>query len=358
MTKSLLPVCIAVLTACGGSITETGTGLPENRGTEIVPGVQIERFTELAWSANGAEIYFQTAGTGGARLYAVPVGGGTPRELDGPRDGYVDVTSSADGNWLYFAADLRSGVRTLYRLNLAGGPAEVLANRTPGRVAVTRADGKLVLPAPNGATVAFVVAPDSVFTLNVSTGQRTFVTTGCERLVAQSADLRTILCVTAPGGTGAYLNVDLQQRTATVTSVLPPSEGVPQLIHWDANGVSVAYQTVVGLNIWNAQRNTTDVVFTFPPRVGLILDPRSAAWSRDGRRIAFWIHECLRRRGISVCEEGQSILYILDVTNRQFGVVAVARGAEGGQSMALSANGSRVAYVFDGRLYHQSTALP
>ena len=359
MMKGLLLGCSVAIAACStDSIVETGTGLPENRGTEIAPGVTVERLTELAWSADGSEVYFQSAESGGARLYAVSRNGGTPRLLDGPRDGYVDITPSPDGAWLYFATNLRTGVRTLYRLSLAGGPAQVLADRSPGRIALTRADGSLVLPAPNGLTVAFVVAPDSVFTLTLATGQRNFITTGCERLVAQSPDLRTLLCVTAPGGSGAYMFLDLLQKTTTLTTVLPPSEGVPQMIHWDAGGISVAYQTVVGLNIWNVQRATTTLAFTFPPRSGLLLDRRNSAWSRDGQRIAFWIHECLRRRGFSQCDEGQSILYILELAALKSGTVAVARGEEGGQFMALSANAASVVYTFGGRVYHQSTAIP
>ncbi len=348
---------VAALAACGDNITETGTGLPENRGTEIVANVPISPFTELAWSADGTEVYFQSTGPDGSRLHAAPIQGGAARLLDGPRDGYVDLTVSPEGTWLYFAADLRSGIRTLYRLNLSGGPAQVMAERTPGRVAQTRADGSLVLPSTNGQTAVFIVAPDSVFTLNAATGQRNHVTNGCERVVAQSPDLRTVLCVTA-SGSAAYLFVDLLTRAVTSTTVLPLSEGVPQMIRWDAAGLLVAYQTPVGLHIWTVQSSTGNLVFPLPPRGGLLLDARNSVWSRDGRRIAFWIHECLRRRGISGCEEGQSILYVVDRVAGTSGIVAVARGEEGGQWMALSTDAASVAYWFDGRLYRQSTAIP
>jgi hypothetical protein len=196
-----------------------------------------------------------------------------------------------------------------------------------------------------------------VFTYGVASGTRTFIERGCERIVTFSPDGIEVLCVTTSGGVGSHRRMNLATRAVTDVTVLPLAEGVPMFVHWGPAGIRALYQPGFGgLSIWANGART--ILFELPNRGGLLLDPRNASWSEDGDRIAFWVHECLRRRGLSTCERGQSILYIGELTADRSGFVAVAHGEVNGQFIAMSPDASRVAYTFEDRIYHQSTTIP
>lgn len=342
------------LAACGDNITETGTDLPENRGSVLQQQVAVEVFTEIAWAPSGDQIFFESPGPP-VRLYVASLSGGAPQEIDEGRDAYLDVTASNDA--VYFAADLQGGTRSSYRLPLAGGDPITITNRAPSSVAQFRADGKVVLPSPSGATVVYTVSPDSVYTYGVASGAHTFVARGCERLITFSPDGAQVLCVTATGGNGVYRTVNLATGAVAPIDVLPASEGIAMAVHWGANGIRALYQPAFGgLSFWSNGARTD--FFELPNRGGLLLDPRNSSWSSDGNRIAFWLHECLRRRGLSNCEFGQSILYIGEVAADRTGYVAVTHGEASGQFIALSPSAGRVAYTFEDRIYHQGTTIP
>jgi hypothetical protein len=77
------------------------------------------------------------------------------------------------------------------------------------------------------------------------------------------------------------------------------------------------------------------------------------SWSADGRRFVFWIHECLKLNRLAGCELGQSVLYGVDIDGNTGGPVAVVKGIRGGEQVALAPDGTRVAFVFEGRLHLQ-----
>ncbi|MGH7500838.1 MAG: TolB family protein [Longimicrobiales bacterium] len=348
------PGLVLALVACGDNITDTGMELPENRGTELQSQIAVEFFTEIAWSPDGSEIYFESPGPP-ARLFVAALSGGPPRELDGGRDAYFDVTAAPDA--VYFTTDLEAGNRSSYRLPLDGGEPVLITDRAPSTLAQLRADGRVLLPSPSGATVVYITAPDSIFTYGVASGTRTFIARACERIVTFSPDGTEILCVTGIGGDGEFVRVNLATHATTATTVLPIAEGFPMVVHWGAAGIRALYQAALGgLSIWENDARTT--VFQLPARGGLVIDPRNASWSVDGNRIAYWVHECLRRRGLSTCELGQSILYISELSAERSGYVAVAQGEVNGQFIALSPSAVRVAYTFEDRIYHQTTAIP
>jgi hypothetical protein len=344
------------LAACGDNVTDTGTDLPEDRGSVLQQQVPVEFFTEIAWSVDGSEVYFESPGPP-VGLYAAPLAGGAPREIDSGRDAYFDITASPAGDAVYFTSDQNGSTRSSYRLPLGGGDAVELTNRAPISLAQFRADGKVVLPSPSGATVVYTVSPDSVYTYGVASGTRTFIARGCERIVTFSPSGAEVLCVNAAGGSGTYRTLNLATGAIVDTQVLPVTEGIPMAVHWGASGIRALYQPAFGgLSFW-ANGGRTDF-FELPDRGGLLLDPRNSSWSQDGDRIAFWVHECLRRRGLNTCELGQSILYIGEVAADRSGYVAVAQGEVSGQFIALSPSATRVAYTFEDRIYHQGTTIP
>jgi len=354
----LLTLAAALLAACSTQgPTETGINeLPQNLGTAIPSTIGASVLAEIAWSANGGEIYFQTDEPEG-RLAATSLAGAT-RILDGPRDGYYDIVASADGASLYFSADRLAGVRSVYRLSLTGGALETLTTHASGTIAAAPADGRLALPSPDGTHVAFAALPDSVFVQNVSTGERALAGAGCERIVDWSPDQSTLLCQKGRAGTGVFRTLDIATRTATITDIVPINQGTMQLVDWQGTGVWASYINFAGIYAWDPRTNAGIPLLALGGVPGTTIDPRNADWTRDGSKIAYWVHQCLVQRGLGACEKGQSLLYVSDLVTKKTGMVAVAVGTQGGQFLALSPDGTRVAFLFDGRIYWQSTALP
>lgn len=353
---------VSFLGAAAGACSTEGpasTGineLPENRGTELATSVDANVVGEIAWSANGAEVFFQTAESPG-RLAAASMTGGT-RFLDGPRDGYYDLVAAADGSAVYFAADLSAGARSVYRLPLSGGSVQTLTTRGTSTIAAAPADGRLALPSPDGTLVAFSARPDSIFVQTVATGARSFVAVGCERIVDWSPDQKTLLCQTGRAGTGVFRTMSLATGATAIIEIVPLNQGTMQMIDWQAGGLRASYLNIGGIFLWNSQTQSGTPILALAGGPATSLDPRNADWSRDGTKVAYWVHQCLVQRGLGACERGQSLLYITDIPRNRTGMVAVAKGGQGGQFLALSPDGSRVAYLFDGRIYWQSTALP
>jgi len=358
LRASLALLGMSLLVACtGDSISDTGVALPENRGTQVQTGAApVSPFSPLAWSPDGSEIFFQTDSTPG-RLMAASLTG-TVRQLDGPRDAYLDVAVSADGASLYFAADLRQGRRSVYRLPLPAGTAQVVTAQSSGVLASFQSDGWLALPAPAGSAVAYTALPDSIKLLIPETGERRFLAQGCERIVAFSPDGLRILCQTGGGGAGAYSVVDVPSRVIQQVLILPVQDTRALFVNWNASGVRVVYETPIGLALWDVTRQASTVNWSLPLRAGLVLDRQNGDWSNDGTRVGIWLHECLRTQGLSRCLEGQSLLYVLDPSNGRSALAAVARGAEGATTMAFSPDGTRVAYIFDGKIYYQAVTPP
>jgi hypothetical protein len=282
---------------------------------------------------------------------------GTVRELDGPRDAYVDLSASADGSALYFGADLRQGRRSVYRLPLPSGTAQALTSQSSAVLATYQADGWLALPAPNASSVAYTALPDSINLLIPATGERRALALGCERIAAYSPDGQRILCQTGGGGVGAYSIVDIPSRIIQQAIILPVSDTRALFVNWNAAGIRVVYETPIGLALWDVTRQLSPINWSLPLRAGIGLDRQNGDWSNDGSRIAIWLHECLRMQGLNRCLEGQSLLYVLNPADGRSALAAVAHGAEGGTTIAFSPDGTRIAYVFEGKIYHQAMNL-
>jgi hypothetical protein len=216
----------------------------------------------------------------------------------------------------------------------------------------------LALAAPSGVNVAYTALPDSINLLNPETGQRRLLARGCERVVAFSPDVSRLLCQTGGGGAGSYSIVELASGVIQPTLIIPVLDTRALFVNWNAGGIRVVYETPLGLALWNVAQQQNTVNWSIPVRSGIGLDRQNGDWSDDGNRIAIWLHECLRTQGLNRCLNGQSLLYVLNPGNGQSSLAAVAHGTEGGNAIAFSPDGTRVAYVFEGKIYHQPTSPP
>ncbi len=360
MRGAAVAALAACLASCSGSdITDnTGDTIPENRGTLVqTDGAAVAYLSELAWSADGSELYFEVTASGQGRLMASPLSGGSPRILDGPRDAYIGLSASPDGSSLYFSADLSAGHRTTYRVPLPSGTAQVIAPSTTPLLPVVRGDGMMALPTRDGLNVAVAALPDSVLLVNVQSGARIALGNGCQRVVVFSPDSAHLICFSGTPGAGAYYDVDIGARTLKSIAILPSQQGSIEQVQWTPDGLQVLYQNAVGLGIWNFTTQQGGTVWPITQTQILILDRADTDWMPNGNRIAFWVHECLKLQGISHCIAGQSLLHILEPKTGRIGVVAVTHGEQPAESLALSPTGDRVAYIFDGKVYFQSTAI-
>jgi len=338
-----------LLAACVRDILAPLPTLPESRGTQVVTGDSVALYGEFGWSADGRSIFFQPD-TSEAALMVAPIEGGEPAQVDEVRDSYRDVHASADGSALFFTADEDDDLRTVYRLPLGGGTAQAIGT-TRAEVAILPSEGSLVLPAPSGDSAAVVIAPDSLFL--IGTAGRRYVAE-CDRLLVFSPAGDAILCRRGSGENVQFGMVSLATGIVELVDATGPEDTPPSMLNWTAAGLEVLYSSASGLFIRNVDSGATTQVWTMP-RTRVFTDPRYMAWTTDGATIAFWTHLCLDRSGAAVCARGQSQLHLIDRTGATDRIVAVAEGAVGGQYLAFSRDGARIAYVFEKGIYHVAT---
>lgn len=348
LPAAVLAVVVASLAAC--EVTEpflTGTNeRPENLGTEIAGSAGVTEFSLLKWAPDGATLLFE-AGTP-ASLRAANIETGQVVTVDGPRGDYIDVDFASDGRSMVFSTNLLNGSRTTYILR--DGATTVLTDRAPGTFVTTPADGVVVLPATSGDAVAYIVRPDSLFLYDAVTGARRFIAADCTRVIAFAPAEDMVLC---RGGTaaGPFNRVRLADGEVTAIDLLPREASILKVIRWEEDAILTLYQTATRFRVRNVQVGTTTTIwapgFSQSYRV---LDFINYAWSNDGRRFAFWLHECLRIDRVGACAFGQSVLHAVDMEANTGMEVAVAKGPRGGEQIAISPDRRFIAFVFDGRI--------
>lgn len=324
----------------------------ENRGTEIAGSQDVGVSSALFWSGDGRTIYFES-GSGTVSLHEADIETGAVRALDGPRDDYVDPVTSPGGGALYFSTDRGNGRRNTYASDGAGTPI-LLTDRAPGTNVLEQADGRLVLPSPDGDNVAFIVYPDSLYLFDIATAASRFIATGCIRIVAYSPDRLRVMCRRDAEGDAGFGAVILADGSSAQLLIMPREVARLQVIHWDDDAIRTIYRTNTRFRFQNVDRDSTRTLWFPGPGSGLrVIDFFNYSWSQNGERFAFWTHECLQVNRVGNCEFGQSLLYVVDMHTNQGRTVAVAKGTRGGEQLALSPDGTQVVYVFDRRIWLQ-----
>jgi hypothetical protein len=324
----------------------------EDRGTEIAGSRDVGFESALFWSADGQSIYFES-GSGNVSLREADPRTGSVRTLDGPRADYVDPVTAPGGGTIYFSIDRLDGRRDTYVRTETGAPV-LLTDRAPGTDVLEQADGRLVMPSPDGDNVAFIVYPDSLFLFDIVTGSRRFIATHCIRVVAYSPDRASIMCRRDAEGDAGFSAVMLDSGETSDLLIMPREVARIQVVHWDEDAIRTIYRTNSRFRIQNVDRDSTRTLWNPGPGSGLrVIDFFNYSWSANGERFAFWTHECLRLSRVGNCEFGQSLLHVVDLHTNDGRTVAVAKGTRGGEQLALSPDGTEVVYVFDQKVWLQ-----
>ncbi len=321
---------------------------PEDLGTAIAGSDGVTDLSFLRWAPDGVTLYFEAGSP--ASLRATNVETGQTITVDGPRGDYIDLAFAPDGRTLYFAADLVNGQRTTYVLR-SGASAEVLTDRAPGTLVTTPADGYVVLPGPSGEQVAYIVRPDSLYVYETTTATHRFIVADCTRAIAFSPDGGMLLC---RGGTasGPYNRVALATAEASPIDLFPREASILKVIRWEDEAILTLYQTATRFRVRDVSGGATTTIWA--PNFGQsyrVMDFINYAWSRDGSRFAFWLHECLRIDRVGACAFGQSVLHSVDMARNTGVEVAVAKGTRGAEQVAISVDRKLVAFVFDRRVW-------
>jgi len=343
----LLAVAALLSCACVRDTTMPVAEAPENRGTQLATGEDVTLFGEFGWSADGQSIYYQPD-IADPPLKLISLAGGAPQAVDEPRDEYVDLRPAPGGAAIYFLANERSSRRTAYRLP-PGGTATVIGITGTARAAIP-AQGTLLLPSPVTDSAAVMIAPDSLFMAGAE-GRR-FISRTCDRLIAFSPAGDQLLCQRGATTATGHSIINLTTGDARQQTLLTESEGSLLMVSWTgAEGLEVFYYGSGAYSIKDVFAGETTLVWT-RPHAATVIDFEHMAWSADAAAVAFWTHVCLDRSTAAGCERGQSLLHVIDRANFTDRVVAVATGTIGGQSMAFSSDGARIAYVFEKGIYH------
>jgi hypothetical protein len=346
----------AMLALAACSVTEpysnSGSELPERIGTPLAGTDGMALGAAMLWSGDGAELYFEAA-DGSMRAVSLPAS--ITRTIDSPRT-RAEFSVANTGNAIYFVADRTTSFASVFRA--AGGHVTLLTDHAPLSTALGPADGTLVLSGPADSTAAFIVAPDSLFTYSVQTGQRQFVNAGCQRVVAFSPTGDTLICRTTGPRDAGYTLVTLGTSSLTPLTSLLPEAGTMRIVRWEDDGLRVLFTANNRFRIRNVDRGTSTTLWSPSTAAYLMrsLDFLHYSWSTDGTRFAFWTHECLDVDRVGSCTRGQSVLYVVDLKNNTGSMIAVVKGSRGGEQISMAPNGRAVAYAFNGRIYVQ--ALP
>lgn len=334
---SLLVLSVA-LTSCSKSSTAPSGGTTDSRGTPITGENAFDTSTRLAWSQATNEVLgdAKSGGTLGATgLAAVRTVDGATRFLT--NNPVLFPTLTSDGTQVY--ANEITADSTLLRRRSLGSAAVARIAAVPGLNAFTfelSTDNRYVAYAP--ASLTEPLQPDTIRVLDTIGGVEKSFVPGTP--IVFSPDDGTLLMASKAGG---YAMLALSNGAITPVDFGLPGGASLGAFRWDGAGLHVLY----------AINNTELHISTYPgvdqpvavtPET--IVGP-SAVWSPDGTKIALWTTNT---------ENGDIVyrLYVAYPVSHSVGLVALGRSTGG--AIAWSLDGSRLAYLYAGRLFLGSAA--
>lgn len=326
-----------VLVSCSKTTTAPAGGGADARGTPLTGENAFDTGTRLAWSQATNEVLGDAEGggtLGGPGLAAVRAVDGASRLL--VTNPALFPTLTPDGQEVYY--DEITPDSTLLLRRSLGSPAVAHIAGAAGLNVfslVLSTDGRYLAYSGPGADP---FDPDSVRVLDTVSGPRKVFAPGFPLVF--SPDDGTLLVAPAAGG---YAMLVLASGATTPVDFQLPAGATAAAMRWDVTGLHALYtingrelrmSTVIGAIVQDAP-----VAVTLETIV-----PPSPIWSRDGTRIALWT-----TGPIDGGSDTAYRLYVASPTAHSAGLVALGRSVGG--AITWSSDGTRLAYLYGGRLF-------
>ncbi|MGQ0703043.1 MAG: hypothetical protein ACT4PM_07935 [Gemmatimonadales bacterium] len=334
---------MGALVGCGGGLLDPSgprpdESFPEIHGRLIGPAAG-SGSVKVRWSADGSLVTFVSSDYSAA--YAWEVSTGVSRLLyQAPQGGQIfDVQFTSDGEDFYtlsgpgfFVRRHQTSGETVETYSYSGNFSPVL--------------GSALLIAPSQPTAAFVAGGRLYL---IRRGAEPVVWgEGCDGLMAFSPDESEVVCVTSPS---VPRNLVIFPGPSMLNL---PAEATtwPVSVRWDETGIRILYWKVGSPVQLRLYQGSTGASATLATLGALEFANYVFSWVREGTRVAYWTTYCAQTSGLFSCDKVQALLYVLDVESgmvRRVAVHTLERHA--GRGLALSPDGSTLAYVVGGSLY-------
>lgn len=329
----------------------------EDRGPQLA--AEVAPISKLAFSADGAEVFYPTSDGEEPVLRAVRLADGVRRDVDhastrGP------LFPTADGAALYvleYVPPEGQGPGET-RLRDAFSAENPLADAPPDLVSLIAVapSGRRLLGVPSGGMGPVVVDLDS--------GDQTGAACGYAAVATFSPASDAVLCA---GGFGEVLAFPLAGGCPPELVAIPDTT-YAWALSWTSQRILAVFEgypygdpVVADPVTGEIVARLVDVTYT---TVG-----RPMEFTRDGGALAFVERECLETRGLLSCTtRGEVRVRILDVATREARTIASAgwtnpedgstppgAGASTTVALALSPDGKTIAYSFGNELHVRPT---
>jgi WD40 repeat protein len=313
----------------------------ENHGRFIADAFGF--FGTLSWSPAGDALAFISTDLRSALAYHPP--SGTTREV---------YAATTPGEQIFQVAFSTDGLESF--TTSSGSAGRVIRRHTSEGWTVLTENGSwsqsaAVVVASGEPLAAFVEIPDRLHVVRRG-GEPTLVGEGCAAVVAFSPDGSRVLCAAPLGApaTPGFQVFDIDTGAAEPLDIPPQIAAAARSVRWRTDGMQTLFWGNLRFEVYD---HSTRSVRPLSPAAAYpeTTDSWSASWSGDGRKAAYGNWYCAQAEGIFSCRHSQVFLYALDVATAASTRLAVHTLRDGGLQVALSPDGSLLAYTVNGGLY-------
>jgi Tol biopolymer transport system component len=272
-----------------------------------------------------------------AEIYAINVQTLSRKLVENIEGTLSDVKMSADGKTLFYTIESWDTAENwLYQRSLETGERELLA------------EGFGLAVSADGGHLAYAkLTPEqlvSTYVYNLQTKEEHFLAEGAPATFSPDGNQLLLVDFSEASKTWVFSVMPVGGGEAQPLPVDLGADEFPMLMRWDAEGIRLVVVRVEEYQEWYIHNVTTGDSQAVETSL-----PAPLAWSPDGKKIAAWFLECLKRQVFSTgCEVLQSTLHVIDTTTGARGVVARLTDHHSIEAIAFSHDGTRVAYSSEG----------
>ena len=349
-------IALLITIACSRDSGPTTPGPPSDNALaedHPPPVSPANQWIRAAWAGNGAELAFVLADSTTA-VALNPSTGATRVVYAAAPDHIYQVGLSADGKEAFTvsgpaSAETNPGqVAVSIRRHSAGG-TEVITERLT--LAGSPLNLRAVEVAANG-DFAYIVGYDSLFVRARDGGAPKFIGTTCFSIVAIAPAGDGVICYGTSlfrhALTGSTTRLAASDASAAIREVVWNPEGI-FLVSDPVPPVCLFVICTRGSERYAFEKHSDPATKFLTPTYPLPETTWLISLSRDGRSFAYANHYCANSSDNVICGKNQYIFYVADGVSRTTRRIAVHGSSV--VSLAISPDGTRVAYLAGGQLY-------